>query len=712
MNSVECGAACLAMILGYFGRKTRLEECRSKCDAGRDGVSAKTIVIAARAFGLQAKAFSLEAKNLGPPLAPCILHWNNNHFVILEHWSLNGARIVDPGWGRRQLSLAEFAASFSGVALQFSPSPGFNTHSERRPNLLAGYLRSFLGQPGMRSVLLQVLLASLFLQVFALALPLFTRLLVDRVLPFKAKGELNILGVAALFVSLMSASIAHFRTVLLIRLERRLDSRLMLQFFQHLLSLPFRFFQQRSCGDLLMRLASNTTIRDVLTSQTISTVLDGIFVLIFFVALLHVSIPFAFAALVIALLEAAILLAAAGRLQCLVYRDLNCQSASQSCLVESLVGVCTLKASGAERSALARWSDLLAKQLETSALRSLYTAKIDGAINFLKALSPLLLLWLSASLVWKGSVSLGTMLALNALAAAFLQPVASLVSSGQRLQLAGAHLERIADVMEAEPEQDSRNVCAVPALSGRIELRHVTFCYDAHSPKVLDNVSLDIYPGQKIALVGRTGSGKSTLAKILLGLYSPTDGQVFYDGVSLQTIDLQAFRRRCGIVLQDSFLFDSSLRENISLHNRAISEQDLIWAAKTAEIHSDIVCMPMHYETRISEGGGSLSGGQRQRLAIARAVVNRPNVLLLDEATSQLDVITEALVDRNLDTLSCTRVIIAHRLSTIQNADLIVVLEDGRIVETGSHDELVARDGQYAALIHEQCERAAMVTSR
>jgi ABC-type bacteriocin/lantibiotic exporter with double-glycine peptidase domain len=298
------------------------------------------------------------------------------------------------------------------------------------------------------------------------------------------------------------------------------------------------------------------------------------------------------------------------------------------------------------------------------------------------------------------------MLAVNALAAAFLQPVGSLVLSAQRLQLAGAHLERIADVMQAEPEQDRHKVRPAPRLSGKIELRNVSFRYDTHAPNVLDDISLTIYPGQKVAVVGRTGSGKSTLAKLLLGLYLPTEGEILYDGVPLHTMDLQAFRSQWGTVLQDSFLFNSSLRENISFHNPEMCPQDVMTATKIAAIHSDIMQMPMRYETLVDEGGRGLSGGQRQRLAIARAVANRPRLLLLDEATSHLDVMTEARVDRNLDALSCTRVVIAHRVSTIQNASLIVVLDEGVIAEQGSHDELLARDGHYAALIRNQLERA------
>lgn len=703
MNSVECAAACLTMILCYFGRRTRLEECRAKCDPGRDGVTAQTIVSAAQAFGLRTKALWLSAHDFSrQPVVPCIVHWNNSHFVVLERWSDVGVEIVDPSSGRCQLSASEFESAFSGTALYFEPGPELKTHLGRTgPNLL-DYLKRLLRISGTSRVLAQILTASLVLQAFGLALPLFTKEVVDNLLPLRNREMLDWLVIGALLAALTSAAVSYFRSALLIRLQTSLDSHLMSGFFKHLLSLPFRFFQQRSSGDLLMRLASNASIRDALASYTTSSILDGTLVVVFLAVIFRVSTPFGIAVLAIAIVETSILLVTAGRLHRLTESDIACQSASQSCLVESLIGMSTIKASGAEQSTLDRWAGLLARQLDTSAQRSRYAAGVSSSIGVIRTFSPLFLLWLGSSLVLNDSMSLGTMLAVNALAASFLEPVGSLVLVWQRLQLANAHLERIADVMQAAPEQDLCRVGTAPRLSGRIELRNVSFRYDTHGPKILDNISLTILPGQKVAIVGRTGSGKSTLAKLLLGLYLPTEGEILYDGIPLDVMNFQTLRSQWGTVLQDSFLFSTSLRENISFHNPEISSADLVRAAEIAEIHSEIMQMPMRYETRIDEGGSSLSGGQCQRLAIARAVASKPPLLLLDEATSHLDVVTESLVDRNLDALLCTRVVIAHRLSTIQNADFILVFEGGSIVELGSHHKLLAKGGVYAALVRSQ----------
>ncbi len=626
--------------------------------------------------------------------------------MVLEHWAHDNVEIVDPAWGRRRLTSTEFESAFTGVALLFELAPDFLARSMPVPNLALNCVKQILHTPGTSGLLARILAASLLLQIFGCALPLFTKVLVDRVLPLKTPGVLNMLGAGAFVIALMSAAIGYFRAVLLIRLEARLDSHLMLGFFEHLLSLPYRFFQQRSSGDLLMRLSSNAAIREALASCTISAVLDGTLVLVLLVALAHISPPFALTVLVIALIEVTILATTRQRLYALMESDLVAQSGSQGCLIESLTGITTLKASGVEESTVARWSGLLKKQLAASAQRNRFTARIEAALTAMRVFSPLFLVWLGGIQVIGGSMSLGTMLAVSALAAAFLQPVNSLVLGAQRLQLAVAHLARIADVMQAEPEQERHKVAPAPQLTGKIELRNVSFRYDAHGPKVLDNISLTVYPGQKVAIVGRTGSGKSTLAKLLLGLYQPTEGEILYDGVPLHAMNLQTVRSQWGTVLQDSFLFNSSLRDNISFHNPGLPLREIRAASKIAEIDSDIIQMPMGYETRVDEGGRGLSGGQRQRLAIARAIAPKPSLLLLDEATSHLDATTEARVDRNLDALSCTRVVIAHRASAVRNADLILVLDGGAIAEQGSHHELLARHGHYAVLISSQLKSA------
>jgi ABC-type bacteriocin/lantibiotic exporter with double-glycine peptidase domain len=304
--------------------------------------------------------------------------------------------------------------------------------------------------------------------------------------------------------------------------------------------------------------------------------------------------------------------------------------------------------------------------------------------------------------VINGSMQVGTMLALNALAGAILSPLGSLILSSQQLQLVHSHLERVADVVEAEPEQDVQAVQQPPRLVGHIKLEHVSFQYDPNSALVLQDINLEIKPGQKVAIVGRTGSGKSTLGSLLLGLFIPTEGEIFYDRLPLRSLNYQAVRSQFGVVMQEASIFSGSIRENIALNNPTMNMEQVIMAARLAAIHDDIMDMPMEYETFVSEGGNALSGGQRQRLALARALANNPAIILLDEATSSLDVVTEHIVEKNMSRLSSTQIIIAHRLSTIRNADVILVLHEGEIMERGSHAELLRHDGYYARLIQSQ----------
>jgi ABC-type bacteriocin/lantibiotic exporter with double-glycine peptidase domain len=475
-------------------------------------------------------------------------------------------------------------------------------------------------------------------------------------------------------------------------------------FLKHVLSLPFRFFQHRSSGDLLMRFGSSTSIRTALTGQTVSAILDGTLVVVYLAILLTVRPWFGALVLAFGIIQTGILIATTPRLHQLLRRELAATAESQNYLVESLSGIATLKASGGEDRAFAHWSSLFGKQLNISLQRSHVSDIVETARSALQIVAPLLLLWITAFDVLQGTLSVGTMLALNVLAISFLTPLASLVSSFHQVQIVGAHVDRLADVFESSPEQNTGAVADVVRLSGRIEFRNVWFRYECNGPWIVRNVSLKIEPGQKVALVGSTGSGKSTLAKLLLALHMPDEGDVLFDGMPIQQLNYRALRAKFGTVLQDVFLFSGTIRANVAFNDPQLSLGQLKEAASLACIHDEIMAMPMAYETLLSEGGAGLSGGQRQRLAIARALAHRPAVLLLDEATSHLDAVTERKVELNLSALSSTRIVIAHRLSTVRNADLILVLDRGTIVARGSHEELLAEGGLYSTLVRSQLD--------
>jgi ABC-type bacteriocin/lantibiotic exporter with double-glycine peptidase domain len=689
------------MILNYYGRATSVSEVQERCGVGRDGLSALAIVKAARQYGLRVRAVSLKKNDARFVTFPAIVHWEFNHFVVVDRWSSRHVDIVDPAVGRRRLTSEEFDEGFTGILIMLEPGAQFERQAPSRALSLWTYLRSL---PHMSSIVAQIIGTALLLQILGLGAPLLTAIVVDYIIPTKTSDLLILLGTGMLFLILTQGVMKLLRSALLIYLQTRLDAQMMLDFFEHLLSLPYRFFQLRLSGDLLARVESNTAIRDILTSQMISTLLDSCSVIIYLVILIVESRLIAGVAVAVGAFQVGLLLLTAPIIRRLTMRDLVAQGKTQGYLNEVLAGIAAVKAAGAEQRALARWTNLFFDEMNISVRRNYLLSGVSVVFETLQSLAPLLLLWIGATQVINGAMSTGTMLALNTLAASFLVPLSSLAASGQNIQVARAHFDRIADVLGSEPEQDAQQVYTPPQLSGRIELKSVTFQYDPNTPPILNDVSIHIRPGQKVALVGKTGSGKSTLGKLLIGLITPTKGEILFDGIALQKLNYQEVRRQFGVVLQDAFIFSGSVRENISFNDPQMEMARMVKAAQAAAIHEDIEKMPMGYETLLSEGGSVFSGGQRQRLALARALAHHPALLLLDEATSALDVTTERAVEQNLQRLSCTQIVIAHRLSTVRNADLILVLDQGRVVEQGTHQQLLRRRGFYAQLIKIQIE--------
>jgi ABC-type bacteriocin/lantibiotic exporter with double-glycine peptidase domain len=452
----------------------------------------------------------------------------------------------------------------------------------------------------------------------------------------------------------------------------------------------------------MMRLQSNTAVRDILATSTMSAVLDGAFATLYLALLFVISPVLAVVVLVLAVLEVSVMVLSWRRNQRLMSRSLQAQADAQSYAYELLAGIETLKASGGEHRAVDHWGGLFTDQINIDLTRGRLGAAVSSVMSTLQIASPLIILMVGAFQVLAGHISLGTMLSASALGTGFLQPLGTMISSGLQLQMLGSYMQRINDVLDTPSEQHGENVGPAPQLSGQIRADDVSFSYGPLAPTVVSGVSLEIQPGQHIGIVGRSGSGKSTLAHLLLGLYRPTSGHIEFDGLDLAGLDAGSVRRQLGIVTQRPYVFASSVRENIALTNPELPLDVIVEAAKIACVHDDIMAMPMGYDTALHDGGASVSGGQRQRIALARALVHRPSILLLDEATSELDTVTEQKIYTNLDVISSTTIVIAHRLSTIRNADLILVMDQGRIVEAGSHEQLVSCQGAYAALVHAQ----------
>jgi ABC-type bacteriocin/lantibiotic exporter with double-glycine peptidase domain len=549
-----------------------------------------------------------------------------------------------------------------------------------------------------------MLLTSALIRLLAMAVPLFTAVLVDRVLPEGDRHLLVVLALALLVVVLYEFLSELTRAHVLLRLRTVLQVRVTRGFLDHLVELPYRFFVNRSAGDLLMRMESTGTVREMLTTGALAALLDGVMVSLYLVLLLLLS-P-AIAALVAGLgaFQAAVVLLSWRRNRRLMSESLEATARVRGYQYELLAGMETLKAAGAEHRAVEHWANLYSRQVNASLARGRLNALVTALMSALDAGSPLLVLVLGAFAVMNGQLSLGTMLGVVALANGFLRPISSLAATGVRLQGVGSYMERISDVLDTPAEQEGRSVRPAGALRGDIETDHVGFSYTPLAAPAVDGVSVHIDAGRYVAIVGRSGSGKSTLANLLLGLAAPTSGRVVLDGDDLARLDLRSVRRQVGIVTQHPYLFGTSIRENIALAKPGASLEEVIDAARLACIHADIDAMPMGYETVLADRGASLSGGQRQRIALARALVRRPAILLLDEATSALDTATERSIHEQLAALRCTTIAVAHRLSTVAHADLILLMEGGRIVERGTHEELMALGGRYREQVDMQTE--------
>ena len=704
-TAMDCGAACLTMVLGYFGKPLPLAEVRQVTGGGRDGANAEGLLAAARWFGLRGRGVRIDSIDALASLEPgAILHWRFSHFVVLERVRGDEVHIVDPAGGRRIVSQQEARRSFTGVALLLEPAEDFEPSFAAAPRRgLQRYLQPLLARSG---TLARVLVTSLLVQLFALAVPLLIGLLVDRVLPHQDTDLLVVLAVGFAAVAGFNLLAVLIRSHLLLELRTRLDAQLTLDFVHHLVGLPYAFFQERSAGDLMMRMNSNATVREILTSGALSTILDGLLVSLYLVLLFVASPQLGLLVLGLALLRGILLFVTRRRQKELMTRSLEAQSSAQNYQVQMLAGIETLKASATEGRAVEHWSNLFIDTLNVSLARGRLQAIIDAVLAALGTASPLAILIYGARQVFAGELSLGEMLALNALAAGFLVPLTQLVTTAFQFQYLDSYLERIDDVMRTPREQEPGTGRAAGRMRGAIRLENVSFRYGPAAPLVVRDVSVEIPRGSLVAVVGRSGAGKSTMANLLAGLYRPADGRILFDGADLAELDLRSVRGQLGVVPQHPYLFGVSIRANIALADPALPLSRVVEAARLAHIHEDIQSMPLAYDTLLADGGASLSGGQRQRLALARALVTRPAILLLDEATSALDAITESAIQRELAQLRCTRIVVAHRLSTIRNADLILVMDEGRVVERGTHDELAARDGAYAELIARQMKRA------
>jgi NHLM bacteriocin system ABC transporter peptidase/ATP-binding protein len=700
MEAVECGAAALAIVLAHYGRHVPLERLRIDCGVSRDGVNARNLLQAARAHGLVGNGQRKELDALRELPVPAILFWNFNHFLVLEGFSGNRAFLNDPATGPRSIDLDELDEGFTGVVIALEPGPKF-VLSGTPPGLI-GPLRRRLS--GSESAVAFATIAGLALVVPGLLMPGFVRIFVDQVLVGGLSGWLWPLLAGMALTAVVRGALTALRERYLLRLETKLAVTTSSRFFWHVLHLPMEFYNQRYAGDVSTRVKLNDRVASLLSGQLASTVIDVVMIL-FYAALMFVyDWQLALIGVVAVVLIFLTMQAVARRRVDGSRRLLQERGKFMGVAMNGLQNIETVKAGGIEGDLFTRIAGYQAKLIDAHQNLWLSTQVLTSAPPLITGLAYACVLGLGGVRVVEGNLSMGTLVAFQTLLASFMAPVNALVGLGSKLQETEGDMNRLDDVLNYEMDEQISTVAddETVKLSGAVSMKRVTFGYSRQAEPLIDDFNLELVPGARVALVGGSGSGKSTLARIICGLYAQWDGDILFGGKSRLQISRETFANSVSYVDQDIIMFAGTIRENLTLWNRTIPEFHIVQACKDAAIHDDIAARQGGYDSLVNEGGGNFSGGQRQRLEIARALVSNPRLLLLDEATSALDALTEKQIDENLRARGCTCLIVAHRLSTIRDSDEIIVLDRGKVVQRGAHDDMIAdADSPYAKLFQD-----------
>ncbi|MCR4822615.1 MAG: NHLP family bacteriocin export ABC transporter peptidase/permease/ATPase subunit [Treponema sp.] len=713
MEALECGAASLAMILGYHQKFVSIEVLRVDCGVSRDGTKATNILKAARKYGLEAKGFKMEVENLKHLRAPAILFWNFNHFVVYEGWKGKNFYINDPALGRRIIDAETFDESFTGVVLVFEKGPDFQKGGQK-PRIWPRLKKRLTG---LGSIFTFLGFLSFLYFIPGFVYPTFSRFFIDEIL---VKNSMNLLK-PLLFVMavtcIISVILQAVQNTVLMRFQARLSLSSASRFLAHIFKMPVQFFGQRLPGELCSRISSCDSISALVSGQLIGVVINLVSTVFFLILMFMYDIPLTIISLLLTAVVVAVFKISSERVKNKSFK-IEMEGGKLSGITMSGIDMIeSLKASGSENDFFMQWSGQQAKVLLEN--QRLVKSNTGNSIipQLVSSFQSILILTVGALRVMDGHITIGMLMAFQTLLAHFSGPINSFLGLGASLLSANADMQRIDDVMEYpvpkifkddyEKAEESEKVQNLPEknytpikkLEGYISLKDVVFGYSPLAQPLITGLDIELTPGKRIALVGATGSGKSTIGKLISGLYKPWSGEIFFDGKPLSQIEKKVFAASVSSVNQTISLFEGTVKDNITMWNSTIPEEVYIQAAKDACIHDVITSRPNGYYSKVGEGGRNFSGGQRQRLEIARALATNPRIIIMDEATSSLDAITEQTVDQNIRRRGCTSIIIAHRLSTIRDCDEIIVLDHGSIVQRGSHDQLMKEEGCYRALV-------------
>ncbi|MBQ5940860.1 peptidase domain-containing ABC transporter [Massilia sp. AB1] len=703
-EEMDCGAACLAMLCRHYGINMTLGKLRELANVTAQGATLDSLARAGEALGFGTRGVQCTYDALLGFELPFIVHWEGYHYVVVYGVSREQVWVADPAVGFRKMSVEEFERGWSGTCLVFTPGQQMvHMEAARSPWLrFVGYLQPF------RKILLHLFLATFVIQMLGIVPPIIIQNILDGVLVHQNIGLLHLLILGLVIATAFSQIMTTVRAYLSNYMVRNLDFSMMAQFFKHTMSLPYSFFAKRKTGDILARFSENQTIRAFLTESTVTTLLNLLMVFIYFTILFFYNVKLTLLLIAFVIPIIALTVVATPRVKEYAREVFAASTDAQSFLMEALGGIETIKGMGSERPVRLKWEKKYVKALETQYRAQSFNILVGLASQLLNAATTIVILWVGATLVLSRELTIGQLMAFNALMASVLGPLMGLVGLWSRMADATVAMERLGDVLDIEPEQkpaDLGSRVVLPDLQGELKLDRMYFRYGADdAPYVLEDISIDIKPGELVAIVGRSGSGKTTLAKLLVGFYPPSEGKLFVDGYDMAVIDKDYYRAQVGYVMQTNLLFSGTIAENIASGDESPDRRRIEEVAKMADAHAFISKMPLGYEQVVGERGLGLSGGQVQRLCIARALYHDPRLLVFDEATSALDTQSESNIMANMEAILAgrTAVIIAHRLSTIMRADKIVVLYEGKVVEQGRHEELLARRGMYYELVQKQ----------
>ena len=699
MEATECGAASLSMIFSYYGKFVPLEQMRIETGVSRDGCNAGNIMRAAKRFGLECRGFRREPDALKEIETPCIIHWNFNHFVVFEGFKGDYAYLNDPAVGRRKLTFEELDEGFTGIVLTFKVTDSFT--KEKKKNTAWTLIANRLN--GQYGVLAKLIYIGVLLVFPGLILPVLSQVFVDDILVGGYTDWITKILVFMGCLIVLKVSLHYYRDLILKKLCSKLTLTSGMKFLAHLLKLPMSFFDQRYAGDLVNRMNNNTEVSEFLAGDLAETVLN-ILVAIFYLVILFIYSPIM---TLIGLCNVAV---------CLIVVVASKKYISDASIKQQMTGgklygaVCaglsitdTLKASGAENEYVSRVLGYQVKHANLNQEQTRFQKIISAIPGATGNITDVLHMLVGGMLVINSTMSMGMLTAFCSLFDSFIEPVNSLVNFAQKIQTLKASIGRVEDVQKY-PEDDryteKRTVNQTyKKLNGEIELCDISFGYSMLKPALVENFSFVLNSGETIAFVGPSGCGKSTVSKIISGLYQPWGGQILFDGKPMNQLSRESLIASIATVSQNISLFTGSIRDNLTMWNTAILEEDMIAAAKDACIHDFIISCPGGYDYNLSENATNISGGQRQRLEIARALATKPSILIMDEATSALDPIVEKKVMDNIKRRGCTCVIVAHRLSAIRDCNQIVVMRNGKIIQKGTHTSLMHEDGYYKKFI-------------